>query len=188
MNLVPTGAGESKPVTHDAVSYGAVQWLPDGKRLLAAGIEAGHGARDYMIDVSSGDSKPITPEGLSGVLLSPDGGSTAVLGADGKWGIWPLTGSGLRPIPGLDSNYYLTGWSPDGGWLYAISRRMGEQTAKVLKVNISSGKMEPWKTFGAEAGAGISLIGGPHFSRDGNAYAYVYGRVLSEAYVVQGLK
>lgn len=188
LNLVPTGAGESRPLTHDAVSYGAVHWLPDGKRLLAAGIETGHGVRDYMIDVSSGDSKPITPEGLSGVLLSPDGASTAVLGADGKWGIWPLNGSGVRLIPGLDSNYYFTGWSPDGGSLYAISRRISEKTAKVYKVNVPTGKMEPWKTFGAEAGAGVSSVGGPHFSRDGNAYAYVYDRVPSEAYVVTGLR
>jgi Tol biopolymer transport system component len=188
LNLVPTGAGESRPFTHDAVSYGAVQWMPDGKRLLAAGIETGHGVRDYMIDVTSGDSKPITPEGLFGVQLSPDGLSTAVLGTDGKWGIWALNGSGLRLIPGLDSNYYLTGWSPDGGSLYAVSRRMSEKTAKVFKVNIATGKMEPWKTFGAEAGAGVSQVGGPHFSRDGNAYAYIYDRVLSEAYVVTGLR
>jgi eukaryotic-like serine/threonine-protein kinase len=188
LNLVPTGAGESRPVTHDAVSYGAVQWLPEGKRLLATGIEAGHGVRDYLIDVSSGDSKPITPEGVAGVLLSPDGASTAVLGADGKWGIWRLDGSGIRPIPGLDSNYYLTGWSPDGEALYALSNRMSEKTAKVFKVNIASGKMEPWKTFGTEAGAGVSQVGGPHFSRDGSAYAYIYVRELSEAYVVTGLK
>ncbi len=83
--------------------YGAVRWLPDGKQLLASGIEAGHGARDYLIDVSTGDSKPVTPEGISGVRLSPDGRSTAVQGADGKWGIWPLDGSGIRLIPGLDA-------------------------------------------------------------------------------------
>ncbi len=103
LSLVPTGAGESRQLTHDAVSYGGARFLPDGKRLLAAGIEAGHGARDYLIDVSSGDSKPITPEGIAGTQLSPDGSSTAVLGPDGKLGIWPLDGSGLRPIPGLDS-------------------------------------------------------------------------------------
>jgi len=188
LNLVPTGAGEARQLTHDAVSYGAVHWLPDGKRLLADGIEAGHGARDYLIDVSSGDSKPITPEGIAGVNLSPDSGSTAVLGPDGKRGIWPLDGSGIRLIPGLDSNYYVTGWSPDGGSLYAVSTRLSEKTAKVFKVDIASGKMEPWKIFGAEAGAGVSQVGAPRFSRDGSAYAYVYVRVLSEAYVVTGLK
>jgi eukaryotic-like serine/threonine-protein kinase len=188
LNLVPTGAGEARQLTHDAVSYGSVQWMLDGKRILAMGIENGHGLRDYLIDVKSGDSKPVTPEGLGGVILSPDGGRTVVLGADGKWGIWPLDGSGIHVIPGVDSNYYFTGWSPDGGSLYAISRRTSEKTAKVYKVNIASGKMEPWKTFGAAVGAGTAEVGGPRFSRDGNGYAYVYVRVLSEAYVVQGLR
>jgi Tol biopolymer transport system component len=185
--LVPTGAGESRPVTHDAVSYSGVHFLPDGKQLLAAGIETGHGRRDYMIDLSTGDSKPITPEGVAGVALSPDGRSTAVRGPDGKIGIWPLDGGGFRPIPGLDSLYYVAGWSPDGGSVYVVSSRR-EKTAKVYRVNIQTGKMELWKIFGAEGGAGVTETGPPHFSADGSAYAYVYVRVLSEAYVVTGLK
>jgi hypothetical protein len=48
--------------------------------------------------------------------------------------------------------------------------------------------MEPWKTFGEETGAGVTNVAPPEMSRDGNAYAYVYSRVLSEAYVVTGLK
>ncbi len=188
LNLVPTGAGESRPLTHDAVSYGTARWLPDGKQLLAEGIETGHGARDYLIDVRSGDSKPITPEGIAGVHLSPDGKSTAVAGPDGKWGIWPLDGSGIRLIPELNSIYYVTGWSSDGGSLYVTPNRQGEKVARVFKVNIVTGKMELWKVFGAEADAGAGGVGGPHLSRDGTAYAYVYDRTLSEAYVVTGLK
>ncbi len=188
LSLVPTGAGESKQLTHDAVAYGGVRWLPDGKRLLASGIEAGHGARDYLIDGSSGESKPITPEGIAGVHLSPDGRSTAVMGPDGKWGIWPLDGSGIRPIPGLDSTNFVTGWSPDGGSLYVVSNRQNERIARVFKVNTSTGKMEFWKTFGADAAAGAGGIGGILLSSDGTAYAYVYDRALSEAYVVTGLK
>jgi Tol biopolymer transport system component/tRNA A-37 threonylcarbamoyl transferase component Bud32 len=187
LNLVPTGAGESRVLTHDAVSYNTVRFLPDGKELLATGIEAGHGRRDYMIDLSSGDSKPITPEGVAGVILSPDGRSAAVRGLGGKMGIWPLDGSGFRAIPGLDSNYYVAGWSPDGGSVYVASSR-GEKTAKVYQVNIQTGKMEPWRIFGAEGGAGVTETGAPHFSADGSGYAYVYVRVLSEAYVVTGLK
>ena len=185
--LVPTGAGESRPLTHDAVSYGQVRFLPDGKHLLAAGIEAGHGRRDYLIDLSTGDSKPLTPEGVAGVHLSPDGRSTTVLGPDGKWGVWPLDGGGIRLIPGLESKYHVVGWSPDGGSVYVASTR-GEKTAVVYRVNTQTGKMEPWRTFGAEAGAGITETGAPNFSSDGAAYAYVYVRVLSEAYVVTGLR
>jgi hypothetical protein len=186
--LVPTGAGQSRPLTHDVVSYNIVRFMPDGKHLLASGIEAGHGVRDYLIDVSTGDSKPITPEGIAGVHISPDARSTVVHGPDGKWGVWPLDGSGIRLIPGLDSEYYVTSWSPDGGSVYVASSGARQATVKVLKVNVVTGKMEPWKTFGAATGTGIQAVGAPHFSADGAAYAYVYDRDLSEAYVVTGLK
>ena len=190
LSLVPTGAGEARQLTHDAVSYGdSARFLPDGKRLLAMGIEAGHGGRDYMIDVSSGDSKPITPEGISGVQLSPDGRSVAVRGPDGKRGIWPLEGGGLQPVPGLESDYFIIGWTPDGGSVYVVpGRRRGAKFAIVSRVNVQTGKMEPWKTFGEEMGGGVTLVAAPLLSNDGNAYAYLYVQTLSEAYVGSGLK
>lgn len=188
LSLVPTGAGESRQLTHDGISYGGVRWLPDGKRVLATGIEAGHGARDYLIDLTNGDSKPITPEGVFGVRPSPDGKSTAVRGPDGKWGVWPLEGGGIHLIPGLESTFSVAGWSPDGGSVYAVSGRPGEKTQKLYQVNIVTGKMELWRTFGADVSAGVTDVGAVLFSRDASAYAYIYERVLSEAYVVTGLR
>jgi eukaryotic-like serine/threonine-protein kinase len=188
LNLVPTGAGESRQLTHDAVSYGSARFFSDGKRVLAVGIEAGHGGRDYTIDVSSGDSKPITPEGIAGVQISPDDRGVAVRGSDGKRGIWPLEGGGFHPIPALPSNYIIIGWTPDGQSVYAAPIFRGAKSSKVSRVNIQTGKMEPWKTFGEATGAGVSTVAAPHLSSDGNAYAYLYVRILSEAYVVTGLK
>jgi Tol biopolymer transport system component len=188
LSLVPTGAGEARQLTHDDISYGFVRYLPDGKQLLAAGIEAGHGVRDYLIDVSNGNAKPITPEGVMGTQLSPDGLKVAVTGPDGKWGIWPLDGSGFRPIPGLDSKYNVTDWAPDGASVYALSSQQRHGAAKVYRVNAVTGKMDYWKTFGADLPTGVAGIGRPRFSTDGSAYVYVYDQVLSQAYVVRGLK
>ena len=188
LSLVPTGAGEARQLTHDDISYSAVHYLPDGKQLLALGIEPGHGVRDYLIDLSNGDAKPITPEGTAGVRLSPDGRNVAVRGPDRNWGIWPLDGSGLRAIPGLDSKYFVTDWSPDGAYLYVLSSQRRDGAAQVYRVNVATGKMEFWKTFGANLPAGVASVGGPRFSSDGSAYAYVYSQILSQAYVVKGLR
>jgi eukaryotic-like serine/threonine-protein kinase len=188
LSLVPTGAGESRQLTHDAVSYGTVRFLPDGKRLLASGIEAGHGGRDYLIELDSGNSKPVTPEGVAGVVVSPDGKNTMVRGPDGKPGVWSLERSDLRLIPGLESKYSIIGWMPDGESVYATTSQRNAKAVKIYRVNIATGKMELWKTLGQEAGAGLEGIADPHLSSDGNAYAYLYVRVLSEAYVVTGLK
>jgi eukaryotic-like serine/threonine-protein kinase len=187
LNMVPTGAGEAKKITHDAITYDAVHWLPDGKHLLASGIEAGHGVRDYLIDSASGDAKPVTPEGVSGVHVSPDGKSVAVLGSDGKWGVWSLEQGTLHPIPGLDPVYRVIGWSPDGGSVDVASSRESEKVKTVYKVNIQTGKMDVWKSLGEEKLAGSGGVGSLCLSADGTAYAYVYVMTLSEAYVVTGL-
>jgi eukaryotic-like serine/threonine-protein kinase len=188
LSLVPTGAGEVRQLTHDNVSYQLVRWLAGGQELLASGIEAGHGARDYVIEVSNGDSRPITPEGVRGQNPSPDGRSAAVQGPDGKWGIWPLDGSGLRLIPGLDSNYHVSGWSPDGESVYAVARRQREKTGTVYRVNTVTGKMELWKTFGEGLAAGAVSRSGAYLSGDGGAYAFLYDQTLSQVYVVRGMK
>jgi Tol biopolymer transport system component len=189
LQLVPAGAGEARTLTHDNVSYGNATYLPDGKHILAIGIEQGHGRRTYMIDLNTGDSKPITPEGIAGAILSPDGHSVAVVGPEGKRGIWPLDGSGFRPIPGLDSKYAVTGWSPDGASVYAIERGSRNRFATIFKVNVTTGKMETYKTVGQNmTAAGVMGTSAPRFSKDEKAYAYGYSQSISVAYVVRGLR
>jgi eukaryotic-like serine/threonine-protein kinase len=188
LSLVPTGAGEARQLTHDNISYDPVRYLPDGKHLLAFGIEPGHGARDFLIDVSDGSSKPITPEGISGTLVSPDGRNVAVLGPDGKFGVWPLDGSGMRLIPGLDSKYRVSGWAPDGASVYVVLSHRNDKTASLSRVNVATGKMEFWKAFGSDLPTGATRASPPRISADGSAYAYVYFQELSEAYVVRGVQ
>lgn len=48
--------------------------------------------------------------------------------------------------------------------------------------------MEYWKTFGDHIASGVTAVSGPQFSTDGRAYAYIYVQLLSEAFVVKGLK
>jgi eukaryotic-like serine/threonine-protein kinase len=190
LSLVPAGAGESRQLTHDNVSYRSVRYFPDGKTLIAEGIEPGRGARDYQIDVNTGASKPITPEGVVGVALSPDAREVAVTGPDGKLGVWTLDGSAMRPIPGIDSTYGIVGWTPDGASLYVASRarQTDIETAKVYRVNIATGKMDFWREFGTNLPTGAAGVSPPRLSGGSNAYAYEYSQVLSQAYVIKGLK
>jgi Tol biopolymer transport system component len=186
--VVPTGAGQARALTHDNVRYTTLRYLPDGKQLLAAGIEPGHGARDYLIDVNTGDSKPITPEGTTGVNPSPDGKVTLAIGPDGKYGLWPLDGSGLRPIPGLQPGFVPVGWTPDGSSVYLFQRGGISRLRKIFRLNLASGKTEPWKTLGEAISTGVTNVGGASFAKDTDAYAYSYSQDLSQAYLVRGLK
>ena len=188
LQLVPTGAGQARALTHDGVRYTGVRYLPDGKHLLATGLEPGHGARDYLIDTNTGDSKPLTPEGVVGDNISPDGKTTIVLGPDDKWGLFPLDGSGFRPIEGLQSGFAPLGWTPDGASIYVMQITGDHRYRKVFRMNLASGKMDLWKTLGDGISSGVSAVAGAMFAKDANAYAYQWSQVLCQAYLVRGLK
>ena len=188
LSLVPSGAGQARQLTHDNITYTRAVFMPDGKHLLAAGIEPGHGGRDYLIDVKTGESKPITPEGTGGIVISADGRKAAMRGPDGRWGIWSLDGNSLQVIPDLDARYDIIGWTPDGSSVLAVLNQFGRRSAKVSTLNPVTGKMEFWKEFGASLSGSIGGVTPPRFSNDGTAYVYVYSRVLSQAYVARGLK
>ena len=188
LSLVPTGAGVARVLTHDNISYAGVKFLPDGKRLLAFGIEPSHATRDYFIDLNDGSSKPATPEGIVGLSISPDARNLVIRNSEGKWGLLPLDGGDPSFIPGLDDSYTVTGWGPDGSSLFVRKNTNRETTVQMYKVNVATGKIEPWKSFGPNLQSGVMAVSAPRFSRDGTAYAYVYVQDVAQAYVMRGLK
>ena len=62
--LVPTGAGENRQLTGDAINHLDARFFPDGKRILFLGSEPGHGARLFVQDLGGGAARPVTPEGV----------------------------------------------------------------------------------------------------------------------------
>jgi eukaryotic-like serine/threonine-protein kinase len=188
--IVPTGVGEPRQLTHDTVDYGLVRYFPDGKHLLAGGLEPGHGPRVYTIDAATGASKPITPEGISGGSPSPDGQRFIARNGEGQIGVWAIGGTAMTPVPGLADPNLPIAWTPDGQSLlvFDTSARGAGPTSDVYKVNIATGKREFWKTFGTKSPNGIETVGPPNFSRDLNSYVYGVDQILSEAYLVTGLK
>jgi Tol biopolymer transport system component len=184
--LLPTGVGEPRPLTDDKAEHSGVAWLPDSKSIVYTAAEPGHGPRTYVQDIQGGAPRALTPEGTAGSRVTPDG--KYVLARDVKRQEW------LVPIAGGDSQRItvnltvfdrVIGFSPDGKSLLVATRGI---PLKIAHVDLATGHREPWKEIAPADPAGVQSIVGIKFSADGKSYAYSTLRVLSDLYVVDGLK
>ena len=130
------------------------------------------------------------PVAGNAAALSPDGAFLAGLGRHGDILILPLAGGEPRRIAGtalgLDTRACPVGWTSDGRHLFI--HRFGDVPAKTQKLDIATGRLEPWRDLTLEDPAGIVRINPVRVAPDGRSWAYTYIRVLSNLYVVDGLK
>ena len=186
--LLPTGAGESRTLTHDHINHMWVRWFPDGKRILFSGDEPGKGIRLYVQDINSDAGKPISGEGVNSSLfaISPDGQQIAMVGPDQKTALLPVKGGEPLPVAGLDIDEVPIAWSAGGRSLFAY--RLGEVPASVFKLDLVTGHKQPWKQLVPPDVSGVTDISAILMTPDGNNYVYEYGRTLSDLYLVNDVK
>jgi serine/threonine protein kinase/Tol biopolymer transport system component len=185
--LYPTGVGTPRPLPSEPITYAETgRWFPDSKRILLTGTEPDHRARSYIYDIDSGESRPLTPEGITGRLISPDGKSFIGGGGQQKRAMFSVEGgNNPRPIPGLENQDFPLGWSADGRSLYVAQGRL---PVKVYRLDLASGQREFLKELMPSNPAGLLFMTPPHLTPDGKSYAYTYYRVLSDLYLVEGMK
>jgi Tol biopolymer transport system component len=185
--LLPTKAGGPKLLAKDGISHYQARWFPDGKRILIAGNEPGHGVRLYVQDLEAGKPQAITPEGVSTLAYppSPDGRMVAAIGPDQKGYLYPVQGGEPRPLPGLGGHDTPINWDTDGRGLYVYPR--GELPAQVFRLDVATGQRKLWKKLMPLDPAGVNIIWPICVAPDGKSYVYGYRRYLSDLYVVEGL-
>ena len=189
--LLPTGTGEHRELSTSGIGpEQAASWFPDSKRFLFAGSEPGHGLRLYLQDLDGGKPRPIGPEGvtaaLPGFAVSADGKLVAAVGHDHKGLLVPVDGGAPRPIPGLLEGEFPLRFSPDGRSIYVWKR--GDVPARIMRVDLESGRRELWKDLLPADPAGVERISNVLVTPDGKGYAYCYARLLSDLFVVEGLR
>ena len=187
-NLLPTGAGELKQLTHDQINRLDARWFSDGQRLLFSADEPGKGVRLYVQDVNGGPAKAITEEGVNASLfsISPDGKQVALVTPDQKPAILTLDSGEIRPIPGLEIGEAPITWTSDGRSLFVY--RLGEVPATVNRLDLATGHKQIWKKLVPPDVSGVTDISSVLITADGNNYVYEYGRTLSDLYLVNDLK
>jgi serine/threonine protein kinase/dipeptidyl aminopeptidase/acylaminoacyl peptidase len=184
--LLPTGVGEPKQLTDDKTEHFAFAWMPDSKAIAFSYAEPNHRPRTYLLDIQGGTPRAITPEGIVGSLVSPDG--KFLLCSDGKRQRWlyPLSGGEPQKLNlVLEPNERIMGFLPDGK---SLRVRTSTLPVQITRVEISTGHREFVREIAPADPAGVVSLPVIKFSADGKSYAYSVGRTLSDLFVVDGLK
>ncbi|RKG96715.1 hypothetical protein D7V97_35215 [Corallococcus sp. CA053C] len=184
--LLPTGAGEPRPVSLAPVATViAAHWFPDGKRLLLHASQEGRPARLWVFEPGAGAPRPLTAEGTGlKTAISPDGAWLAAVDASGSLRVFSATGDAQRVVPGAFPGQLVVGWDASGAALYLRSVSLPVQ---VSRVDVKTGTSVPHLTVPARGTLpGLVSVMTLAISADGNAYAYSYSEALSQLYLVEG--
>jgi serine/threonine protein kinase len=189
--LMPTGTGEHRELTTSGISpEQAAAWFPDSRQFLFAGSEAGHGLRLYLQGLDGGAPRPIGPEGISAALpgfaISPDGTLVAAVGPEHKGILVPFAGGEAKALAGVEPGEFPLRFSADGRSVYLWKR--GDVPARVTRLDVATGQRELWKELLPADPAGVERISNVLVAADGKGYAYCYARLLSDLFVVEGLR
>jgi serine/threonine protein kinase len=189
VKLIPIGPGQPRTIAVpglEKIYNGTSHFLADGKRITVNANEPGHGIRCYLLDLDGGKPVPVTPEGISNALVSPDGQLVLRANDAAVVAVYPIAGGAPRPIPDLEPGFTPLQWSEDNSSVYGYLR--GQLPAKVYNVNLVTGaktlvqELQPATTTGAVSIAPVVV------NRDGSRFAYSYYQVDSVLYVISGLR
>jgi len=194
LTIVPTGAGRPTPVPLQGLDRLLDAWFfPDGKRLLLHGAAPGKEERFFTVGLAGGVPMPLTPEGTTYFdgqkPISPDGSMVCAVSGiigDVKASLFPVDGGEPRSLPGYQQGDVLADWSGDGRYIFAFRR--DEIPAPVVRIEVATGKREPWRELSPSDTAGALGISRVLLTPDGSTVAYSYTRSLEDLYFVKGLK
>jgi serine/threonine protein kinase/Tol biopolymer transport system component len=184
--LLPTGVGETRQLTDDKTDHFGAAWLPDGKSVVFSTAEVGHQTRTYLLDLQGGAPRALTPEGTAGGLVTPDGKYLVAVDAKRQRWLFPVAGGEPQKFTvATDPDERILGFFDSGKSLLVRTRTI---PINVTRIDLATGRRDPWKEIVPADPAGVQSIPVLRFSADGKAYAYSTLRVLSDLYVVDGLR
>jgi Tol biopolymer transport system component len=185
--LLPTGAGEAKRLERSGIEdNGDDNWFADGNHVIFTGKEPGKLARTFTQDIAGGAPRAVTPEGITGTVVSPDGTLLLATNTEGRQLLFPLAGGTPPELRGLADDDRVIRWAADGHSLFVY--KPGEMPLKIYRLNYLTGTREFLKEIMPSDPAGI-LAPPRHLfiTPDGKSYLYQFQRNLSALYLIDGL-
>jgi DNA-binding winged helix-turn-helix (wHTH) protein len=172
--LIPTGAGASRIVrTGNIEPSERASFTPDGRNLIIVGHAGGRPPRAYLCDLATWQMRPITPEGVTGILT--DGVSLIA-----RRQLVPLTGGEPKPIPGLAANERIARFDGKSVWV--------SNDKNIFRIDLASGRRETIFEYGSGNPKESLFTEPPVVAADGRAYAYTYATLTSDLFVLDGAK
>jgi dipeptidyl aminopeptidase/acylaminoacyl peptidase len=184
--LLPTGAGETRtfdvsPV-HALNYYGS--WTRDGSKFAFLGSEPGKPPRAYVLDTTTEKASPVTPEGTTDPLISPDGKLIAARDRQQEFRLYPAEGGEPQPLKGLKEGEIPIQWDTSGRKLYVWDRTF---PAHVFIVDWKSGSRQTWTSLVPPDSSGV-LYGNIVMTPDGKTSVYRYRRDVTTLFLAEGLE
>ncbi len=185
--LVPTGVGMPRPFPADGLHHDWASFFPDGRRVLFAGHAPGRATQLFVQDLDGGAARPISPEGMDTLaVVAPDGRHVAGMAGDRQVRIYPIDGGDPRPVPGVEAGEVPLRFTSDGAGLYVY--RVGEVPARVVRVDLASGRREPFRDLLPRDRDGLVALSRILVTPSGSAWAYRYFRALSDLYLIEDVE
>jgi hypothetical protein len=186
--LLPTGAGDPRSVTNDAINHQEAEFFPDGRRVVFIGDEPGRATRTFVQNLDGGTPRPVTREGVVGSLISPDSRFLVCRGSDARFSVCSIDGTDSHPIGGIMPGETPLRWSSDGRFLFVQGTGDDPTLVKIYRLDPARGQRELWAEITPPTFAGVLGIRHVQLSADGKSYVFGYGAQFSDLYLVEGLR
>jgi eukaryotic-like serine/threonine-protein kinase len=190
--LYPTGTGQPRLLPTEQLDVQQAGFFPDGKRILIAASPPGKPLRTFIQDLEGGRAQALSPEGTSATapdLITITGDSRFFVARDpeGRALLWPIAGGKPRALPGFEPNEDAAVLFPADGRTLLVYR-FREMPMPVVRLDLATGRREPWRRLAPPDPAGVVAIDGLNVSPDLAAYVYHYIRRQSDLYLVEGIR
>jgi eukaryotic-like serine/threonine-protein kinase len=191
--LLPIGPGEPRRLSPPNLSPAiTAQFLSDGKQVVYVANEKGRPARTWLQNVDGSAPRPVTAEGTSGWIVSPDdkwlvAGRRAGFRRATQTALVPIAGGSPQSIAGLNPDEFVLGWTSDGLLYVEPFADDKGMTLHIEKLNPFTGARHPWRELPKPAIGGV-LSEPPIISPDGATYLIGYRMRLNDLYTVDGVR
>jgi hypothetical protein len=186
--LLPTGIGEIKTIAAPKFHYRSATWASDGRRLVVRASESDRPLRIWVQDIAGAPPRAVTPEGVDGHFVTVNHSDyVRARDAAGVVRLYPIDGGEPKPVTAVTETDWVVGGSTNSDVLY-VSPDRAAIPLQIVKVNIGTGRREPFVTVSPTDPAGLVGLDSPIFSSDEKRYVYTQVRELSVLYVATGLK